>query len=81
MYSSRLKDLGVEDEEHVHIAHLKMRLLSYFPDMRTHSHGREVLLMSDKDIGLATQKDYDGDFDSEAILIAQAIICKDLFKN
>ena len=73
----------MEDEGCVHITHLKMRLLSYVPDMRAHSHGREVLLRFDKDIGLAIQKAYDGDFDSEAIRIARAakIICKDLFKN
>ena len=82
LYSSRLKDLGVEDDGRIHITRLKMRLLSYFPDMRAHSHGREVLLMFDKDIGLAIQKAYDGDFDSEAMNIARAakIIHRDLFK-
>ena len=51
--------------------------------MRAHSHGREVLLMFDKDIGLAIQKAYNGDFDSEAMHIARAvkIIRRDLFKN
>ena len=82
LYSSRFKDIEMEDEGCLHTTHLKVRLLSYFPDMRAHSHGREVLLMFHKDIGLAIQKAYDGDFDSEAMNIARAakIIHRDLFK-
>ena len=77
LYSSRFKDIEMEDEGCLHTTHLKVRLLSYFPDMRAHSHGREVLLMFHKDIGLAIQKAYDGDFDSEAM---QQKLYADLFK-
>ena len=83
LYMSRLEDLGVKTEGRLHTTRLKARLLSYFPDMSAHSHGREVLLMFDEDIGLAIQKAYDGDFDSEAMYLARAakIIRRDLFKG
>ena len=50
-YQSRMQQLGVKLDTRVHFARLKQRLLAQFPDMRTHTKARDVLLLdSDNDV-------------------------------
>ena len=50
-YQSRMQQLGVKLDTRVHFTRLKQRLLAQFPDMRTHTKARDVLLLdSDNDV-------------------------------
>ena len=51
---------------------LKLRLLAAISDLRAHTQSREVLLAFDQDIGNALKQDCDQDFDSEALILANA---------
>ena len=66
LYDSRMEQLGFP--EHVHTTRLKRHLLAYFPDMQAHTKGRDVLLVFDKDIGVALTKTCEEDSDSDAAL-------------
>jgi hypothetical protein len=81
LYSSRLKQLGVETPDRVHSTHLKNRILSHFPDMQAHPEGRDVLLVFNTDIGAALREASKNDFDNEALILKQAsnIVRRELF--
>lgn len=55
LYKTRLEQLGVTIDGRVHTSRLKLRLLSVFPDLRAHLHGRNVMLSFDDDICGALQ--------------------------
>lgn len=82
LYSARLETLGVNQHHRQHSTRLKNRILAHFPDLTEHKEGRDVLLVFDKDIGLALRKACDEDYDEEAICLARAanIVRRDMFK-
>ncbi len=82
LYSTRLKQLGTNVTGRIHSTKLKDRLLGYFPDMEAHKQGREVVLISNKDIGSALRKACEHDADNDAFHLARAakIVRRDMFK-
>ncbi|KAJ8416192.1 hypothetical protein AAFF_G00382140 [Aldrovandia affinis] len=56
LYNSRMEQLGVEVDGRVHTTRLKERLLAEFPDMRSYSKGREVLMAFEVDVSTALAK-------------------------
>ena len=69
-YSSKLSELGGEHPDRINATRLKNRVLTAFPDLTTHTQGREVLLVLSHEIGnvLFEAKNRD----SEAFCIAKA---------
>ena len=86
LYSTRLKQLGTDVIGRIHSTKLKDRLLGYFQDMEAHKQGRDVVLISNQDIGSALSKacehDADNDADNDAVYLARAasIVRRDMFK-
>jgi len=76
LYITRLKQLGTEVVGRIHSTKLKDRILGYFPDMEAHKQGRNVVLISNKDVGSALSKacehDADNDADNDAVHLARA---------
>ena len=82
LYGKRLNQLGTEVSGRIHSTKLKDRILAYFPDMEAHKQGRDVVLVSNKDIGSALSKACEQDSDNDAIILARAakIVRRDMFK-
>ncbi len=82
LYSTRLKQLGTDVIGHIHSTKLKDRILAYFQDMEAHKQGRDVVLISNKDIGSALSKACEYDADNDAVHLARAanIVRRDMFK-
>ena len=82
LYSTRLKQLGTDIVGHVHSTQLKDRILGYFPDMEAHKQGRDVVLISNKDIRSALSKACEHDADNDTVHLARAanIVRRDMFK-
>ena len=51
---------------------LKEKLLNYFPDLRAHSDGRDVLLAFDENIGLELSAACNSSMDEDALHLAKA---------
>ena len=81
LYSTRLKQLGVNMESRVHSTKLKDKILSYFPDMEAHKQGGNIVLVRNRDIGCALVKACNLDADSDEVQLAGAatIVRKDMF--
>ena len=69
-YSSKLSEIGGEHSDRINATRLKTRVLTAFPDLTTHTQGREVLLVLSHEIGnvLLEAKNRD----SEAFCLAKA---------
>ena len=82
LYITRLKQLGTKVVGRIHSTKLKDRILGYFPDMEAHKQGRNVVLISNKDVGSALSKACDHDADNDAVHLARAanIVRRDMFK-
>ena len=82
LYSTRLKQLGTDVTGRIHSTKLKDRLLGYFQDMEAHKQGRDVVLISNQDIGSALSKACELDADNDAVHLARAasIVRRDMFK-
>ena len=80
LYTSHLKQLGVNILGRIHTTDLKNQIWSKFPDMQNHRQGRDILLAFDEDIGLALQRVFESDLDEEAISLSKAakIVRRDL---
>ncbi|XP_076031372.1 uncharacterized protein LOC143019540 isoform X1 [Oratosquilla oratoria] len=72
LYQLRIEQLGVRCNTRVHSTRLKQRLLAHFPDMQSHSKGRDILLAFRKDVGDAIAKACEMDRDNDAIHLARA---------
>ena len=72
LYTSRLKQLGVNISGRIHTTDLKNRILSNFPDMQAHRQGRNILLAFNEDTGLALPRVSESDFDEKAIILSKA---------
>ena len=83
LYSNRLEQLGTIVSGRVHSTKRKDRILSYFPDMETHTQGREVVLIFNKDVGIALGKACEHDTNSDAVHLARAatIVRRDMFNK
>ena len=81
LYKTRLEQLGVVTDGHVHTSRLKVRLLSVFPDLRAHLQGRSMMLSFDDDIGGALRKacSHDSDHDAMHLVRAAKIVSKLLY--
>ena len=82
LYTSRLEQLGTHVDGCVHSGRLKDRLLSYFPSMEAHKQGRDVVLVSNEDVGAALGKACEFDADNEGVHLARAaaIVRRDMAK-
>ena len=56
LYQSTMEQLGVQLDTRVHSTRLKQRLLAQFPDMWTHTRGRDILIAFEEDLGLLLTK-------------------------
>ena len=81
LYTSRLRQLGLDVEKRMHSTKLKDRILALIPGLKAHPQGKQVMLAFESDIchalGAACEKNYD----SDAMVLAKAatIIRRDLF--
>lgn len=82
MYKVKLEELGVGTSG-VNATRLKDRILSTLPYISGHSQGRDILLISDRDIGEAIKLANERDTDGEAMHLARAakIVRKDILKQ
>jgi len=82
LYKTRLGQLGTDVVGRVHSTDLKKRILAYFPDMTAHKQGRDIVLVSNEDVGQALKKACEHDADGEAVHLATAanIVRRDMFK-
>ena len=82
LYSVRLKQFGTDTEGHIHSTKLKDRNLGYFQDMKVHRQGRDIMIISKKDVGSASNKACKYDADNDVIHLARAANIKrrDMFK-
>lgn len=83
MYSTRVEQLGTCLSGRVNSTHLKNRILAHFPDLQAHKEGRDILLVSNKDVGPAMKKVCEQDADTDAIHLAHAakIVRKEIFNK
>ena len=82
LYNVKLKQLGTDTEGCIHSTKLKDGILGYFQDMEAHRQGRDVMLVSKKDVGSALNKACKHDADNDPIHLARAanIVRRDMFK-
>ena len=71
-YQSRMQHLGVELETKFHATRRKQRLLAQFTDMRAHTKGRDVLLVSEEDVRAVPTKACELDSDNDVVHLARA---------
>ena len=83
LYATRLDQIAFEQTSRVHSTGLKDRILCQFPDMSEHREGRDVLLVFNKDIGLALRKAYESNYDEEAICLSKAatVVRRDMLRT
>ena len=81
LYTERLKQLGLTVEARFHTTRLKNRLLSALPDLRPHSHGRDILLSFEKDIGPALMMASHPDSDAMHLMRAVQVVRKEIFDS
>ena len=79
LYKNRLQHQGITMDNRIHSTRLKIRLLSALPDLTAHAQGREILLTSKEDVGLALIKVCDGNSDAAHLMWAAQLIRKELF--
>ena len=79
LYTDRLTQLGVSSPC-VHSTRLKERILAMFPELQAFKEGRDVLLMSNDDVGTALRQACENDADDDAYVLARAaqIVRKDI---
>src|SRR6218665_1925585 len=85
MYANRLQQVDGETTgtASLNSTRLKDKLLEHFPDLRSQTDGRDVLLVIDDDIGTALFKASNKDFDQDAICLSRAaeIVRHEIFGN
>ena len=72
LYTVRLEQLGVKQQNCLKSTKLKDRILSRIPDLSAHREGRDVLLAFAGDVGSALRKACASDYDDDAICLARA---------
>lgn len=82
LYSDRLLQLGVSCP-YVHSTRLKDRILANFPELKAFKEGRDILLISNDDIGVALRKACESDADDDALTLSRAarIVRKDIMNS
>lgn len=81
LYKSRVEHYGVALENRVNSNRLKERLLPKIPGLRAQSHGRDVLLAFDEDLGGALDKVCEQDSDAIHLARAAQIVRRDMFED
>ena len=81
LYTSRIKELGLNVEKRVHSTKLKERILASIPELKTHPQGKQVVLAFESDIGHVLSAACDMDYDNDIVVLAKAarIVRRDLF--
>ena len=81
-YQSRMQYLGVKLDIRVHSTRLKQILLAHFPDMRAHTKGRDVLLVSE-DVRAVLTKACELDSDNDVVHLAHVAqtVCRHMFEE
>jgi len=82
LYSSKLEQLGVQQNSRPHSTDLKNRILAQFPELQAIKEGRDVLLVFNDDMGPALRKACELDVDDDAICLARAakIVRRDILE-
>ena len=82
LYSSCIKELGVEQHAHPHSTEHKNHILAEHSNLKAYKEGRDIFLAFDSDLGPALHKACDDDCDSEDICLARAakIVKRDMFE-
>ena len=82
LYKDRLAQLNVSSPC-VHSTRLKDRLLANFPELQAFKEGRDILLMSNEDVGTALRQACENDADDDACILARAarIVRKEILKT
>ncbi len=82
LYKDRLVQLNVPSPC-VHSTRLKDRLLANFPELQAFKEGRDILLMSNEDVGTALRQACENDADDDACILARAarIVRKEIKKT
>ena len=71
MYTSRLKQLGVNIIGCTHTSRLKERILAVVPELEEHKQGRDILLAFKEDVAMTIRRARE-DCDKEAMYLAWA---------
>ena len=82
LYRDRLTQLSVSSPC-VHSTRLKDRILANFPELHAFKEGRDILLISNKDVGTALRQACENDADDDAYILAQAarIVRKEILNS
>jgi hypothetical protein len=82
LYQYRLQQLDVSSDTRVHTTRLKNKLLSQFPAMTAQSHGKEILLAFNEEIGgaLSNACQFDADIEAAVLVRAAQILRRDISK-
>ncbi|XP_041462085.1 uncharacterized protein LOC121413358 [Lytechinus variegatus] len=79
LYKTRLEQLGATINNRIHTTRLKERLLSELPELSAHSHGRDTLLLFEKDVGPALRKACERDNDAMYLVRAAQVVRREMF--
>ena len=81
LYTDRIYQLG-ESPSVVHSTRFKTKILSYFPELEAHTEGRDVLLVSNTNIGKSLRNACQLDGENEAVLLSRTanIVRRDMLK-
>ena len=71
MYTSRLKQLGVNIIGRTHTSRLKERILAVVPELEEHKHGRNILVAFKEDVAMTLRRACEH-CDKEAMYLARA---------
>ena len=71
LHSDRLLPLGVLCP-YVHLTRLKDRIVANFPELKAFTEGRDILLISNDDIGIALRKACESNTDDDALTLSRA---------
>ena len=73
IYCTYLKELGLDVEKRqIHSTRFKNRILSQFDDISAYNQGKEVVLMCQRDIGVAVISAAAVNYDDEGFILAKA---------
>ena len=72
LYCKRLKEIGLDMQGRVYSTRLKNRILTHFPEMKSYTDGRDVLLAFDADIGEVLGSSLSTNYDDEGFILAEA---------
>ena len=80
LYASRLEAHGLHVPERVHSMRLREKLLANVPDLFSTHEGKNVVLMFNKDLGVAIKQACTQDSDAVGLVRAAEVVRREIFK-